>query len=72
MIIAFITIGMVFGALASGIALLTGGSVLMALVIYGGVGCSITLLAIAAFLIISGLREEEDDWSETERQAASA
>lgn len=72
MIIAFIAIGMVFGALASVVSLLTGGTVLMAFVIYGGVGCSITMLAIAAFLITSGVRESQDDWSETEPSTASA
>ncbi|MGB5560306.1 MAG: hypothetical protein WBN04_20115 [Paracoccaceae bacterium] len=74
MIIAFIGIGMVFGAAASGYALLAGGSFLMALAIYSGVGFVVVLSAIALALLASGLRYTEGDWanSTAERHPVSA
>ena len=63
MIIAFIAIGMIFGAAASGYALLAGGSFLMALAIYSGVGFVVVLSAIALALLVSGLRYTEGDWA---------
>ena len=70
MIIAFIAIGMVFGALVSGFSLFAGGSFLMALAIYGGVGFTVAALAVVSVLIASGLREDREDWASVERRAA--
>ena len=65
MIIAFVTIGMVFGSVASGYVLVAGGSFLVALAIYSGIGIIMTLSAVAVSLLISGIRYTNDDWTET-------
>jgi len=68
MIVAFIFVGMVFGAIASVSTLLSGGSFLMALAIYSGIGTGIALAAIALALIVSGLRGSQGDWSEIDAE----
>jgi len=68
MIVAFIFVGMVFGAIASLYTLLSGGSFLMALAIYSGIGTGIALAAIALALIVSGLRGSQGDWSEIDAE----
>ena len=72
MIIAFVAIGMVFGSVASGYVLVAGGSFLVALAIYSGIGIVMTLSAIAASLLISGIRYTNDDWPETTAESPVA
>lgn len=53
MVIAFVAFGILFGGSAAVYTLVSGGSVLLALAVYSGVGAVGAFCAISALLIIS-------------------
>lgn len=53
MVIVFIAFGMMFGALAAGFALVSGGSILLAIAAYSGAG-TVGALAATFFLLFFG------------------
>lgn len=64
MIVVFIAFGIVFGAMAASVALMSGGSLLLALGYYSAVGTLAALVAIFAGLIIASLRKTREEWDE--------
>ncbi len=66
MIIAFLAVGVLFGSVAGSIALISGGSLLLALAVYSGVGVGAAIVAIALILLVSGFRNARNVWSEAE------
>lgn len=74
MIIGIVAIAMVFGMVASVVTLISGGSMLMALAIYCGVGCLAAFATLSFAMIAIAARSSNSDWTEcdTERQPASA
>lgn len=60
MALAFILFGIVFGVSAAGMTLWTGGTVLMALAMYSGVGLLAALSAIGVLVALSGIRENQN------------
>lgn len=65
MIIAFILFGVMFGAGASALTLVSGGSLLLALAVYSGVGTFTALFAVIAALVVSTVRERREHWVST-------
>ena len=63
MFIVFIVFGVLFGAIAAIITMLTGGSFLLALALYSGVGASAALCLVAIMFIFG--RDEIADASHT-------
>lgn len=53
MVIAFVAFGILFGGTAAVYTLVSGGSFLLALAVYSGVGAVGALAAISALLIVS-------------------
>lgn len=70
MAIAFIAFGILVGTTAAGLTLMTGGSLLLAVLAYGGFGTLGAMLPIAALL----LRQPtalQDDWSDDTKSSAA-
>lgn len=65
MIIAFILFGVMFGAGASALTLIYGGSILLALAVYSGVGTVTATFAVMAALSVSAVRERRRNWADS-------
>ena len=65
MIIAFILFGVMFGAGASALTLIYGGSILLALAVYSGVGTATAMLAVMAALSVAAVRERRQSWADS-------
>lgn len=62
MAIAFVAFGILFGGVAAGYTLMSGGSILLALAVYSGVGAVGAIVAISALMIIHMINAEANQW----------
>jgi len=64
MVIVFLISGFLFGAVAAGFTLMSGGSILFAIAAYSGFGTLGALLSIGGILMINGAYKSRDEWSD--------
>lgn len=72
MIIGIVAIAMVFGTAASLATLATGGSLLLALALYSGIGVLAALVALAFAMLAEAENSAETGWSDCEPEGRQA
>ena len=63
MILAFIAFGVLFGASAAAFTLVSGGSILLAIVAYSIAGALGAVLGVGAILWLHGSKSSNDEWN---------
>lgn len=62
MVIAFLALGILFGGLAAAFTMMSGGTFLLALAVYSGVGTISVLFGILGLLLMGGNDASMTDW----------
>ncbi len=68
MVFAFLAFGVLTGAGAAVYTLMSGGSVLLALLAYSGAGVLGTLAIILVTMVLTSLHQRDDAWVEDDQQ----